>query len=85
MINNQQPTTKFQIQAVNTPEELELFLDVPAQVYANDPNWVPPLRSDIAKHFAPSNPFFSYGNLQQFIALTQTDNPSVTSATKSAA
>ena len=85
MTNNKQPTTKFQIQAVTTPEELELFLDVPAQIYANDPNWVPPLRSDIAKHFAPSNPFFSYGNLQQFIALTQTDNPSVTSATKSAA
>jgi GNAT superfamily N-acetyltransferase len=59
-----------QIQAVNTPEAAELFLDVPNVVYANDPNWVPPLRSSIAKQFAPENPFFEYGRLQRFIALT---------------
>jgi hypothetical protein len=44
---------------------------VPARVYADDPYWVPPLRSDIAKQFAPTNPFFQYGKLQQFIALEQ--------------
>ena len=48
-----------------------MFLDVPARVYANDPNWVPPLRSDIAKQFAPTNPFFGYGKLQQFIAVDE--------------
>ena len=59
----------FQIQAVTTPAEQEMFLDVPALVYAKDPHWVPPLRSSIAKQFAPSNPFFQYGKLQQFIAV----------------
>jgi hypothetical protein len=34
-------------------------LDVPAVVYANDPNWVPPLRSSIAKQLAPTNPVFA--------------------------
>jgi len=46
-----------------------MFLDVPAIVYANDPNWVPPLRNSIAKQFASTNPFFQYGKLQQFIAV----------------
>ncbi|MBD2120515.1 hypothetical protein [Trichocoleus sp. FACHB-262] len=61
----------YQIQAVTTPAEQELFLDVPARVYANDPNWVPPLRSSTAKQFSPSNPFLQYGKLQPFIAVTQ--------------
>jgi GNAT superfamily N-acetyltransferase len=63
------PST-IQIQVVNTPKAAEQFLDVPHLVYANDPNWVPPLRSSIAKQFAPENPFFQYGRLQRFIALT---------------
>jgi hypothetical protein len=46
-----------------------MFLDVPARVYANDPYWVQPLRSDVAKQLAPTNPFFEYGKLQQFIAV----------------
>ena len=62
--------TRYEIRAVITPADGEMFLDVPNLVYANDPNWVPPLRSSIAKQFAPSNPFFQYGKLQQFIALS---------------
>ena len=64
-------SSTFQICAVSTSADSELFLDVPARIYANDPNWVPPLRSSVAKQFAPSNPFFQYGKLQQFIALSQ--------------
>jgi hypothetical protein len=64
-------TAAIQIRAVTTPADRELFLDVPARVYANDRYWVPPLRSDVAKQFAPTNPFFEYGKLQQFIALDQ--------------
>ncbi len=64
-------TTAIQIRTVTTPADREMFLDVPARVYANDRHWVPPLRSDVAKQFAPTNPFFQYGKLQQFIALDQ--------------
>ena len=63
--------SSIQIRAVTTPEEKELFLDVPAQVYAKDPRWVPPIRSSIAKQFEAGNPFFEYGQLQQFIALSE--------------
>lgn len=58
----------IKIQPVTSPEDREIFLDVPARVYANNPYWVSPLRSDVAKQFAPSNPFLQYGKLQQFIA-----------------
>jgi hypothetical protein len=67
-------TATFQIRAVTTPADNEMFLDVPARVYANDPNWVPPLSSDVAKQFAPTNPFLQYGRLQQFIALSQVES-----------
>jgi len=63
-----------QIQAVNTLAAHKLFLDVPMRVYANDPYWVPPLRQEVAKQFAPENPFFQYGKLQRFIAVSEVDN-----------
>ena len=63
--------TAIQMRAVTTPADNEMFLDVPARVYADDSNWVPPLRSDVAKQFAPNNPFLQYGKLQQFIALEE--------------
>jgi hypothetical protein len=59
----------FQILPVTDAAQQTQFLQVPAHVYAGDPNWVPPLRSDVAKHFQPSNPFLQYGRLQSFIAL----------------
>lgn len=79
--NNKQPKIKnimmssqietLEIRPVTTPEEKEMFLDVPKLVYAKDPNWISPIRSEIANKFAPTNPFFSYGKLQQFIAISQ--------------
>ncbi|MEP1058359.1 MULTISPECIES: hypothetical protein [Cyanophyceae] len=67
-----------QIIPVTTATEQEWFLDVPAVVYANDPNWVPPIRSSIAKQLAPTNPFLQYGRLQQFVAVSrQQGNPSL--------
>lgn len=67
--NPSSPVSSFQVIPVTNLAEQELFLEVPAIVYANDPNWVPPLRSSIAKQFLPSNPFFQYGKLQPFIAV----------------
>ena len=66
--------TKVEIRAVSTQADREMFLDVPELVYAKDPNWVPPIRSSIAKQFTPSNPFFEYGKRQQFIALSPEEN-----------
>ena len=62
--------TQIQIRAASTPADQKQFLDVPARVYAKDPYWVPPLRSSVAKQFRPDNPFFGYGKLQQFLAVS---------------
>jgi len=61
------------IRRVATDADRDLFLDVPWRVYAGDDNWVPPLRSSIAKEFASTNPFFQYGKLQQFLAIRTID------------
>lgn len=62
-------TTSVQVIPVTTPAQQDWFLDVPAIVYRQDPNWVPPLRSDIAKQLAPTNAFCQYGRFQAFVAL----------------
>jgi Acetyltransferase (GNAT) family len=64
-------TTSIAIRPVTAAADFERFLDVPQRVYGNDPNWVPPLRSAIAAQLNPSNPFFTYGTLQAFVALDQ--------------
>jgi hypothetical protein len=69
MTNVLTPTPSVQIRAVSTAEEQEWFLDVPQQVYAQDPNWVAPLRSSVAKQFSPANSFLQYGKFQQFLAV----------------
>lgn len=61
----------FTIKPVETPAERSLFLDVPYRVYANDPNWVAPFRSSVAKQLEPTNPFLQYGRLQPFIAVVE--------------
>lgn len=67
--HTQAPAGNFRILPVRDRRDLEHFLDVPAWVYRDDPLWVPPLRSAIAKQFAPQNPFFAYGCLQAWVAL----------------
>ena len=57
-----------EVKTVISQAEQEHFLDVPARVYASDPYWVPPLRSEVAKTFQSDNSFFEYGKLQQFVA-----------------
>jgi hypothetical protein len=48
--------------------ELHRFFDVADRIYAGDPNWVAPLRSDLATVFDGANPFFRHGEMQLFIA-----------------
>jgi hypothetical protein len=49
-------------------KELGRFFDVAERLYRNDPNWVPPLRSDLAKVLTDENPFFRHAEMQLFIA-----------------
>jgi len=49
-------------------KELHRFFDVADRVYSGDPHWVPPLRDDVAKVFADSNPLFAHAEMQLFLA-----------------
>src|SRR5438477_5841835 len=48
--------------------DLSRFFDVAEAIYGADPNWVAPLRSDLAKVFQDENPFFRHGEMQLFVA-----------------
>ena len=65
-----QQVSGVEVRRVASDRDADLFLDLPAKIYANDPHWVPPLRSSVAKQFEPSNHFFEYGRLERFIAVT---------------
>ena len=47
---------------------LNRFFDVADRIYRGDPNWVPPLRDDVAKVFAAKNPFFQHAEIELFVA-----------------
>ena len=61
--------TEFLIKPIHSETDQQRFLEVPNFVYTSDRNWVPPLQSDVAGKFSPDNTFFSYGQLQQFVAI----------------
>jgi len=48
--------------------ELSRFFDIADALYASDPLFVAPIRSDVAKVFQGENPFFRHGEMQLFIA-----------------
>jgi GNAT superfamily N-acetyltransferase len=48
-------------------ERLLEFADVPGRVYAGDRFWIPPQRSRVLWQLSPRNPFFSYGEVQNFL------------------
>ena len=68
------PIAQVEVRPVTTAADADRFLDLPTKIYKNDPNWVPPLRSSIAKQLSPQNTFFQYGRVQQFIAVVPQTN-----------
>lgn len=71
MVESISQQASFQIRPVITDDDRDRFLDVPWRIYADDPRWVPPLRSSIAKELSPDNPFREYGTLQPFLAVRE--------------
>ncbi|GAA0525196.1 GNAT family N-acetyltransferase [Chitinophaga japonensis] len=48
--------------AITNRQQARNFIDLPKQLYKNDPNWICPLDSDVEAVFDPSrNTFFSHG------------------------
>jgi hypothetical protein len=61
--------TDIIIRPVATKADKRAFIDLPFRLYANDPNWVPPLKSDVMATITPGkNPWFEHGEAQLFLA-----------------
>jgi GNAT superfamily N-acetyltransferase len=59
----------IEVLPVRTRRERRLFLTFPWRIYADDPQWVPPLLSERAKALDPARgAFFKRGEAEQFIA-----------------
>ncbi len=55
--------------SVTTKADKKAFVDLPYRLYANDPNWVPPLKDEVHSLLTPrKNPWFEHGEAQLFLA-----------------
>lgn len=54
---------------VSSPRDLQRFIEYPYKKYANQPNWVPPLRrSEKEKFDKTKHPFYEHANMTLFLA-----------------
>ena len=57
------------VTAVESKADLERFIKLPWRIYADDPNWVPPLLMERLDHLNPKkNPFFQLAEVAYWIA-----------------
>ena len=57
------------IHPVTNKADQNAFVDLPYRLYANDPNWVPPLKNEVRDLLNPDkNAWFDHGKVQLFIA-----------------
>ncbi|MBY8825942.1 N-acetyltransferase [Sphingomonas colocasiae] len=62
-------TDSITIRPVETKADRKAFVDLPFRLYANDPNWVPPLKDEVHGLITPAkNPWFGHGEAQLFLA-----------------
>lgn len=61
--------TDIKIRLVSTKADKQAFVDLPFRLYAGDPNWVSPLKSEVMATITPGkNPWFEHGEAQLFLA-----------------
>ena len=60
---------EISIEPVSGKSDLEAFIDCAYCLNADDPNWVPPLRSEVRELLTPGkNPFHEHARMQLFLA-----------------
>lgn len=64
--------SEITIRPVTSKADKKAFIDFPFRLYANDPNWVPPLKDEVYGLITPGkNPWFGHGEAQLFLAERQ--------------
>jgi hypothetical protein len=57
------------ISPVASAQDKRAFIDLPYRLYAQNPNWVPPLKDEVSGLITPGkNPWFEHGEMQLFLA-----------------
>ena len=63
-------TGPVEIREVTTRQDLDRFAKMPRPIYADDPQWVPPLLVDVKEFLdRKTHPFYLHGAAAQFLAL----------------
>jgi GNAT superfamily N-acetyltransferase len=58
------------IRVVASKADTKAFVDLPYRLYADNPNWIPPLKDEVYALITPGkNPWFGHGEAQYFLAL----------------
>jgi hypothetical protein len=61
--------SEISIRPVISKADKKAFVDLPFRLYANDPNWVPPLKDEVHGLITPGkNPWFEHGEAELFLA-----------------
>ncbi|CAE6500298.1 MAG TPA: N-acetyltransferase [Nitrosomonas nitrosa] len=68
MNNSSQIRKVIHIHPVTSYRDMSTFIDLPWQIYADDPMWIPPLRLERRLHYSKFNPFFAHAKWQAWIA-----------------
>ena len=59
----------IELRPVRNASDLKAFIDFPWQLYRRDPNWVPPIKSDLARLLTPGkHPFWEFSDRELFLA-----------------
>ena len=62
-------TERLRVRVARDRRDLRRFIDLPYQLHARDPIWVPPLRRDVELLLSRTrNPFFEHAEAEYFIA-----------------
>ncbi len=63
-------TVRIEQVDVANKDQVRRFVEIPYRLYADDPNWVPPIKGDIATMLNPKkHPFYEHSDADFFIAV----------------
>jgi len=66
--SNENITDNIEVRPVHGRKEMDVFIRLPWQIYADDPLWIPPLYLERRLHFSRLNPFFKHAKWQPWLA-----------------
>lgn len=66
--SGQELPEQISVHPVNDRRSMRDFINLPWQIYRDDPQWIPPLRLERRLHFSKFNPFLKHGEWQAWLA-----------------